>query len=163
MKSTGTVSLMIFVIPIQIRGKFRVTVIVFLDIKLQKMYMTPQPSCSDRLVTIWERNEIFSKFELWWKNHKRNGPQDMKNDTVNNNTVYGTTWSYCETVILWNSLCVWFCLTTAVESPFHIGCAFSMCTGVETVKQSLSALKQTRNCFTVSMHTTTMQTNNFWN
>ena len=36
MESTGTVSLMIFVIPIQIRGKFRVTVIVFLDIKLQK-------------------------------------------------------------------------------------------------------------------------------
>ena len=54
-------------------------------------------------------------------------------------TVYGTTWSYCETVILWNSHTVkqsrWrFCLIQikhySTRGPFHFGCAFPMCTGV---------------------------------
>ena len=62
-------------------------------------------------------------------------------------SVYGTT-----LVVLWNSHTVkqsmwWFCLTTAVESPFHICCAFSMCTGVQTVKQSLNSIETNQELF----------------
>ena len=52
--------------------------------------------------------------------------------------------SYCETVyvmILFNYSC------TAVESPFQIGCAFSVCTGVETVKQSLNSIETNQELF----------------
>ena len=76
-------------------------------------------------------------------------------------SVYGTKWSYCETVILWNSIgsdFVWSKLsTTAQEAPFHFGCAFPMCIWCRI------ALRQIRECFTVPMHTTTMQINKFWN
>ena len=66
-------------------------------------------------------------------------------------SVYGTTWSYYEIVILWNILgddFVWFKLSTiAVEAPLHFGCAFFMCTGVETVKQSRNSIETNKELF----------------
>ena len=59
-------------------------------------------------------------------------------------------------VVLWNShtvkqskwCFVWLKLsTTAVEAPLHFGCAFSMCTGVETVKQSLNSIEPNNGLF----------------
>ena len=66
--------------------------------------------------------------------------------------------SYCETVyvmILFNY--------TALESPFHIGCAFFMSTGVETVKQSLNSIETNQELFhSLNAHHHNAL-NNFWN
>ena len=37
--------------------------------------------------------------------------------------------------------------TTALEAPFHFGCAFPMCTGTETVKQSLNSIETNQGLF----------------
>ena len=61
-------------------------------------------------------------------------------------------------VVLWNIHTVkqsrwWFCLIeikhyyTAIKSPLHCGCAFPMCTGVETVKQSLISIETNKGMF----------------
>ena len=59
-------------------------------------------------------------------------------------------------VVLWNSHTVkqtrWqFCLIQIKQyssrGPFHFGCAFPMCSGVETVKQSLSSIETNQGLF----------------
>ena len=83
---------------------------------------------------------------------------------------YGTTWLYCETVIQWNSRgdrFVWFKLNAwSVEAHSTIPKWLKVLRvqwwrDCETVSEK--PLKQAMNCFTVKMHTTTMQTNKFWN
>ena len=41
----------------------------------------------------------------------------------------------------------WKLNTTTVEAPLHFGYAFSMCTGVETVKQSLNSIETSNRLF----------------
>ena len=69
-------------------------------------------------------------------------------------------------VILWNSLCddfVWFKLSTTVQdAPFHFGCPFPMCTGVETVKQSLYSIETNQGLFH-SLNAHRHNEKNFWN
>ena len=54
--------------------------------------------------------------------------------------------SYCETVLVTILFNLKFS-TTALEAPFHFGCAFPMCTGVETVTQSLDSIETNQGLF----------------
>ena len=49
--------------------------------------------------------------------------------------------SYCETVL------VTILFNSNLEAPFHFGCVFPMCTGVETVKQSLNSIETNQGRF----------------
>ena len=81
---------------------------------------------------------------------KFKGRLGYKSSVKHRNTLSHLDQYMAETVILQNSHAVkesrrWFCLiqisTTVAEAPFHFGCAFSVCTGVEAVKQSLGSIE----------------------